>query len=141
MEGGDFAARQGLREGERAVLQRPVGGSRPLRRPASALPSVGRQAHHKVRGEEAVRKCRDLLGAEATAGYGADVLDHIGLGEAGRAGAQPGLGVDERGSHFVPPRWHQDRLLPAHRLLQFHTCRQARRRGLRTANGLGAASG
>ncbi len=61
-----------------------MGGGRPLRRPAPPFLYVGGQPHGEVRGQEPLGHCNDLLDTETAAGEGADVLDHVGLGETGR---------------------------------------------------------
>ena len=109
---------QGGYQGQRAVLECPVRRRRPLRRPRPARLAVGGQAHGQVGADEALGHDSDLLHRQATGRHGADLLDHVRLGEASRPGAQPGLGVDQGGGDLVPARRPQLSTLRADRPVQ-----------------------
>ena len=118
------ACGQCVHQGDRAVLERPVGGRRPLSRPAAAH-LVGGQAHCQPGLDEPVGHDGDLLDGEPAAGDGADVLDHICLREPSRPGTQPGLRIDQGRRDLVPTWRLQPWTVAADRPVQVGPCGQA----------------
>ena len=103
---------QGVEVGQHPVLEGPVGDQGPLRGASPGHRRVGRQSQDVARVEELGAQLFHPSGVEGASTMGGDGRGHLGLAEAGPAGAQPLVGIDQvgkdhpgarRGPHTAPP--------------------------------------
>ena len=129
MAGTIRAARVSLRATVRSSVARcaAVDHCAALRRPGLV---IGGQPHGQIRGEEPVGQGGDLLEVEPAAREGADVFDHIGVGEPGRVCAQADLGIGQDPGDLLPARCLDARVRETHCPLQLGPDRQVDRVGL-----------